>query len=54
MLHVVGVTTPFVKVCLFDGAGASVTVNNVNALDGLRHELGEEVVGVEKQGFEHS
>ena len=37
----------------FDAANASISFNELNAFDGLRHELGHEVVGVKDKSLEH-
>lgn len=40
------------KVDLFEGARATVTFEELDALNGLRNNLGDESVGVEDEGLE--
>lgn len=41
------------KIELFDGSLAAITMDDLDALDGLRHELVDKVVRVEDQSLEH-
>ena len=43
----------FRKVGLFDATNTTIALNELNALDGLRHKVGDEIVRVKNQGLEH-